>query len=279
MIVAGARDGDRPRGDEELHLAIARRGGLLDRAAGPDGPRAAPAGYDGTMRWLIACLVASCYRGTPPAPAPPEAPGEPMQQAAAPEQSGGLYALDEAVADALEGPWEHVGTGEWFGIFRVNACVYRTARVFVVNIYCTPREKTAFGLVVLSPARGRAYIYAEAKAPISGLRRADYFTFKGEAAPALADERLPPLELGFSYRELRAWDERRYHRYVPACYGGVEIGRPQGGCLGELEPRAAAWAERNRAFLDEPPEGWYRLIEQLRARVGSDARRVTRPGR
>ncbi len=228
------------------------------------------------MRWLIACLAASCYRS---APSPAENPVEPALALAAPAPPGDLYALDEAVADALAGPWEHVGTGEWFGIYSIHACVYRNQRVFIVNIYCTAREQTAFGLVVLSPTRGRAKIYAEAKAPISALRRRDYFTFKGEAAPALADDRLPPLDLGFTYRELRAWDELRYKRYVPACYDGVELGRPQGGCLGELEPRARAWAERNRPFLDEPPADWYRLIGLLRARVPADSRRVKRSGK
>ena len=237
------------------------------------------------MRWLIALLAVGCYRDASP-PSPPTTPtttASPPLEVAAPPEPGGIYALDEAVADALDGPWQHVGTGDWFGIFRIHACVYRNRRVFIVNIYCTKQEMTSFGLVVLSPARGRAYIYAEATAPISGLQRRDYFTFKGEAEPAHADERLPPLELGFSYRELRAWDERRYNHYLPACYGGVEMarragGRPQGGCLKELEASAPAWIARNRAFLDEPPAGWYRLIRELRARAPADGKHVAHPG-
>ena len=48
-----------------------------------------------------------------------------------------LYLLDEALQDALSGPWEYLGTGPWHGNARAPACAYRNARVLVVNVYCT----------------------------------------------------------------------------------------------------------------------------------------------
>jgi hypothetical protein len=188
-----------------------------------------------------------------------------------------LYALDEALADVLSGPLRHIGTGPWFGMFRVHACAYRNERVIVINVYCTPKEMKAFSIVVLSPTRGRAVIYAEAERPISQLTRADYFTFKAETAPP-ADSSLAPLSLGFAFKELTAWDEKRYYKWVPACYGGVEIKRPQGGCLKALEAHAPAWKARNQPFLDAPPDDWYRVIREMRARALRDGKHVSRPG-
>jgi hypothetical protein len=109
-------------------------------------------------------------------------------------------------------------------------------------------------------------IYAEGKVPISQLTRRDYFTFTAEAEPAPRPEAgLPPVTLAMSFAELRDYDEKRYERFLPSCYGGVEIRRPQGGCLRDLAPRAGEWAQRNRPFLDHPPDDWYRIVKELRA--------------
>ena len=62
----------------------------------------------------------------------------------------------------------------------------------------------------------------------------------------------PPLALTMSFAALQRYERRRYERFLPTCYGGVELRRPQGGCLGELKPRAAQCAERNRPFLERP---------------------------
>ncbi len=188
-----------------------------------------------------------------------------------------MYALDEALADVLSGPLEHIGTGPWFGLFRINACAYRNDRVILVNIYCTTNEMKSFSIVVFSPTRGRAVIYAEAERPISQLTRADYFTFKAETQPP-PDSSLRPLSLDFTYDELTAWDEQRYYKWIPACFGGVEIKRPQGGCLKALEPQAAAWKQRNQPFLDDPPEAWYRIVRDMRARAARDGTHVSHPG-
>ena len=219
----------------------------------------------------IVVLAVSCYRGGEPAPAPAvvAAPHPPLVAAPRP---GELYALDDALDDVLSGPLVHIGTGDWFGLFRIHACAYRNDRVIVVNVYCTANEMSSFGLVVLSPARGRTYIYAEAKAPISTLARGDYFTFKAESSPPLVDDKLAALDLAFSYAELRAWDERRYYRNIPGCFYGVEINRPLRGCLQGLDARQTTWLERNQHFLDDPPEPWYRIVKQLRARAASDSK-------
>jgi hypothetical protein len=234
---------------------------------------------------FLGLLAAGCAAVRPPggaAPARARAPAvqPPPVLGSAPARGDGLYPLDEALQDALAGPWEHLGTGSWPGNLRAPACAYRNTRVLVVNVYCTRKEPKAFRLDVYSPTRGWVNIYAEAKAPVSTVRRGDYFSFKAEVQPPPRPEAgLPPLALTMSFSELRQYDRRRYERFLPACYGGVELHRPQGGCLGELAPLAAQWADRNRPFLEQPPEDWYRLVRELRARAGKDGSRSTSRGR
>ena len=174
-----------------------------------------------------------------------------------------LYTITEALDDVLSGPLVFVGTGEWFGNFSIHACVYRNARVLVANEYCTAKETPAFGLVVLSPSRGRIHVYAEAEAAISTLARGDYATFRVEVQAPVED----PLSLSFTYPELRAWDERRYNTYAPACW--VETSAT---CAHELEPLLAAWTPSGDAFIDAPPPEWYRLVKDFHTRAVRDSR-------
>ena len=206
----------------------------------------------------------------PPATAPPQTP-----PAAAPAP---MYTLEEALADVFAGPLTYVGTGDWTGIARIKSCVYRNDRVFVVNVYCTLKEMPAFGMAVLSPTRGRVYFYAEAKKPISALRRNDYFTFLGEAEPALVDANVPALDLAFTYDQLRAWDQKRYKRFAPACAVGTELKKAQASCVGDLKSQTDAWVGRNKPFVDAPPADWYKAVKEMRGRAQKDGRPVSRPG-
>src|SRR6185436_14842836 len=217
---------------------------------------------------LPVVLALACAKvPPPPPPAPlPEPPPPPAPVVVQPRAPTGVYGLDEAVTDALSGPWTYVGTGPWTGNQRVKACAYRNERVLVVNVYCTIHEVKAFRVDVFSPTRGRVRIYAEAKAPISTLSRRDYFTFKAESEPPPGPRAgLPPVDLSMSFDQLLRYDGRRYHAFLPSCFGGVEIGRRQGGCLRGLTGHASEWAEANRAFLREPPEDWYKIVSELRA--------------
>jgi hypothetical protein len=224
--------------------------------------------------WMIAVLALACAKVTTPEPPPalpvPAAP-EPPAAPATPARPvpTGIYSLEEAVADALSGPWTHVGTGPWTGNHRVQACAYRNERVLVVDVYCTIKEVKAFRVDVFSPSRGRVRIYAEARAPISTLTRRDYFTFTAESEPPPGRRAaLPPLDLAMSFQQLLDYDGRRYRAFLPSCYGGVEIDRRLGGCLRGLTPHASAWAAANRGFLRDPPDGWYRLVRALRTLAG-----------
>jgi hypothetical protein len=219
-------------------------------------------------RWVVALLALGCAKVTAPetpapvrpapVPAPPPVVHEP--------EAAGIYSLEEAVKDALSGPWMYIGTGPWTGNHRVQACAYRNESVIVVNVYCTIKEVNAFRVDVFSPTRGRVRIYAEAKAPVSTVTRRDYFTFNAESEQAPGPRaRLPPVTLTMSFPELLDYDGRRYQRFLPSCYGGMEIHRPQGGCLSALSPHAAEWAQTNRSFLREPPDDWYRIVRELRA--------------
>jgi hypothetical protein len=213
--------------------------------------------------WMMAILAVGCAKvKAPEAPVPEPVSPPPVVQ---PREPTGLYSLNEALADALSGPWTYVGTGPWTGNQRVKACAYRNERVLVVNVYCTIKEVKAFRVDVFSPTRGRVRIYAEAKAPISTITRRDYFTFTGESEPPAGPRAaLPPVTLGMSFAELLDYDGRRYRAFLPSCYGGVEINRRQGGCLPGLRTHASEWAEANRSFLKEPPEDWYRVVNELR---------------
>jgi len=176
-----------------------------------------------------------------------------------------LYTVTEAFEDIASGPLVFVGTGEWFGNFSIHGCAYRNARVIVVNVYCTVKEQTALGVVVLSPTRGRLMIYAEGSAPISTVKRSEYFAFRMEVQPPDPDA---PLALDIAYADLRAWDERRYHSRLGACWSG-----DTDGCGAGLESRLAAWNPSAETFLRDPPEAFYRLAKDLHARAVRDSRR------
>jgi hypothetical protein len=223
----------------------------------------------------LVVAFAGCYRNKPaPRMTPIEHPVAQQPAQAAPPQ---LYTLEEALGDALSGPLDWVGTGEWFGMFHIYSCVYRNQRVFVVNIYCTKtKEKRAFGMVVLSPTRGRAYIYAEAEKPISEVRRAEYITLKVDGEPVHIDDKLAKLELSYTWAQLRQWDEIRYYKYVPGCFAGFENKRPQNGCMQQLDALEQSWPESNRAFIANPTPAWYALIADFRARAKRDGRDWTK---
>ncbi len=228
---------------------------------------------------FLGVLATACAAGQSPGDAAPARPSVAPAVKSAPARGDGLYPLDEALQDALAGPWEHLGTGPWHGNARAHACAYRNDRIIVVNVYCTSKEPQAFRLDVYSPTRGWVRIYAEAKVPVSTVRRRAYFSFTAEAQPPPRPEAgLPPLALTMSFAALQRYERRRYERFLPTCYGGVELRRPQGGCLGELKPRAAQWAERNRPFLERPPDDWYRIVRALRCSPGSTASTPTSPG-
>jgi hypothetical protein len=202
----------------------------------------------------------------PPADKPPE-----------PARMPEMYALDEALADVLSGPLVHIGTGPWYAVNKINACAYRNERVIVINVYCTQKEMEAFSIIVLSPTKGRASFYAESGKVVSGLKRAQYLSFKGETQP-LAGLSLPPVSLKWNYGEVAAWDEKRHKKYAAACYGGTELKKPQSGCLRTLQAHAATWQERNQPFLDNPPEDWYRIVREMRAKAKQDGKNVSNAG-
>lgn len=195
---------------------------------------------------------------TPAAPvARPFAPAEPVRPEAGAQNP--LYSFDEAMADALSGPLTFIGVGGDGGHL---SCAYRNERVIVLDEYCTQKEMSAFGVAVLSPARGRVKLYAEARAPISTLKKADYLTFYGESEPASATL-TPALSLSMPYEAITAYDRARARRYLPSCVNGMEGGRHKEACHKHLRPHAAAFAARSQPFLQEPPEVWYQLVRRL----------------
>jgi len=190
------------------------------------------------------------------------------------EGAASLYAADEALLDALSGPLEFVGSGQWHGINRTAACAFRNSRVLVVDVYCTLTETPAFRVDVYSPSRGRVRIYAESRGALSAHMRQQYFTFAAESEPLPAPGgSVPALALNMSFEQLLDYEEKRHNAFLPACYGGMERSQARGGCLGALAPRAGEWAARHNAFLERANDDWYRLVRELRkqaARHGKD---------
>lgn len=193
-------------------------------------------------------------------------PGSTTESGGIARPSTGIYSAHEALADALSGPLEYIGTGSWPGIRRMSACAYRNARVVVVDVYCSPNENHAFRVDVYSPQRGRVRIYGEADGPITTYTRAQYFSFTSESEPApTAVAGLPALSLGMSFDELSIYDQKRYDAYLPTCYGGTQNRKHVGGCLGTLKDHAGEWSGQHRAFLEFASDDWYRLMKDLRA--------------
>jgi hypothetical protein len=172
-----------------------------------------------------------------------------------------LYALDEAVADALSGPLVFIGKGGWPGLFKRLSCAYRNDRVIVVDTYCTEREGNSFELKVYSPTRGLVAIYAEAKAPISTLKRSEYLTFTSTTFPPPAPTILP-MTLGMSYEALIAYVNAHTRLGLRICSGGMTGQRPL-GCQKALAAYEPEFVSRNAPFLSEPGDSWQRLVRQL----------------
>jgi len=218
----------------------------------------------GLLSLLVACGTADSARPARSAPT----------QVAPPREQTELYGIEEALRDALSGPWVHVGTGPWPGNARMQACAFRNERVIVVNAYCGVQDTEAVRLDVYSPSRGHVRIYAESKAPISVHVRRDYFTFTAESEPPPGREtEVAPLDLSMSFSQLYAYEQERYEAYLPACYGGVERQKERSGCLGPLASKAAAWGQQNGAFLERASDDWYRIVRELRllaVRYGKD---------
>lgn len=208
--------------------------------------------------WLLALLVACAAVSRRTRPEPPAPRARPSEDA-----SSRLYGADEALRDALVGPWQYVGTGKWPGNDRMQACAFRNARVFIVSAYCGVKDPPAIRVVVYSPARGRTSIYAEGRRAVSALTREQYFTFLVESSPV---HRMsgPPLSLSMSFDALRDYEQRRYRAFAPVCYAGQERAKPSSGCLDALAPRKQEWEDANRAFLARPSDSWFRMVREMR---------------
>jgi hypothetical protein len=217
------------------------------------------------VRALPVMLLAACAAAKPVERS--SAPPAMIRRAAppAPAPRADLYAADEALQDVLSGPLEYVGTGRWPGIERSYACVFRNARVLVVNAYCAPTEPPAFRIDVYSPGRGRVQLYAEANGPISIRDRALYSSFVAETEPPPGSAaHVGALALTMSFDELRRYEQDRYDAYLPGCYAGQQHARPIKGCLGPLASQAEPWAAKNRDFLEHASGAWYEVVRMMR---------------
>lgn len=190
----------------------------------------------------------------------------------APPAAARLYLPDEAIADATSGPLEIVGVGGWPGAFRRLSCVYRNARVFVVDERCSdPRAPSDLVVQVLSPTRGRATIFAEGSGPIGAARRPDYRSL-GAAITAPSDP--PALAVSMGYEEVVAAETDAPGRVRATCSATTQ--RPQGSCSKGGPTTPEAFAASAAPFLREPPAAWYDLVRGL-VRLRAQAHAAIRP--
>jgi hypothetical protein len=159
----------------------------------------------------------------------------------------------------LSGPLRLVGKGAWHGLSGSLSCVYRNDRVLVVDEYCRQREMNAFGVIIVSPTRGRVSIFVEGKAPISKLERRDYLTFTGRSE--ILDPRRS-LSLEMSVEDLS-----QYHafagRFAPFCDVALRQGQKRGGCIKPLVPLYPAYEAQNLGFITAPPPTWTSFVRSL----------------
>jgi hypothetical protein len=169
------------------------------------------------------------------------------------------YAPDDAIRDALSGPLEVVGVGGWPGYFRRLSCVYRNAKVIVVDERCSdPREPTSLVVHVLSPTRGRATVFADASLPIGRARRPDYTSFGVAGAAA----RPPPASLAaMSYEDVAAYETDGRGEVRAGCSAGTQ--KPEGFCTKTSGTSAPEFASAVAPFVRAPPAAWYDLVRAL----------------
>jgi hypothetical protein len=182
-----------------------------------------------------------------------------------------LYRVVDALADAKASPLKRIGIGDWPGNFSIKGCVYRNDRVFVVDVYCTYKEQTAFSAVIISPEKGEVRVYAEADDPISTIERAKYFSFYAESYPPLADHPVPPLDKA-TFAEVTAWQQQEYDsRLGMSGFGACSTGMRT--C--DQDP---AWDIAAREFIAEPTDDWTWIIDQLRNRAQHSGNYVKKGG-
>lgn len=229
-------------------------------------------------------LLVACGSGAPhaPSPASPDAvettttttsvAGVPSSASSAPASTSGaptnapVYAADEAVRDALASPLTLVGIGGFYGYFRHLSCVYKNARVMVVDMRCNERESYQFKAIIESPTRGRVEIVADARnksAALGSVRRADYEVFDIEGAGPWAGS--TPLALSMGYDDMVSSYELRASK-SGAC--ALTTQKPQGICSARASYTAPAFVAANGRFFEAPPDAWYALV---RALVGARA--------
>jgi len=176
-----------------------------------------------------------------------------------------LYQPAEAVADVLSGPLEFVGRGSWFGMTRWQSCVYRNAKVVVVDVYCAKLWPRAFSVRIFSPTKGRVRIYLESPELTSALSRKQYneASWSMESEPPPPHGRVsPPFSLKMTFAQLNVYAQARYKLYLPACFTSGKEARCAEAFAGTAAQKG--WAARVVPFWQNPGSSWYQLIEEMR---------------
>jgi len=232
---------------------------------------------------LAACTVTPAPAGPQPQPAQPPI-GAPVPAQPVPATGGvvaeptpptppapsvdDLYPVEAAVADVLSSPLTYIGlVGENAHI----ECGYRNERVVVIDAYCKGFPK-AFGVTVLSPTRGRVKIFAEARAPITKVKKSGYVVFSAESeGPNTVVT--PPLSLDMTFDAVVAYNLARARRNLPGCVREFQGAKVREGCSKQLD--LGAFIARDGSFVENPPQAWYELVQRIADERTKDHIRVT----
>jgi hypothetical protein len=234
---------------------------------GPGGPSAVEF-REGAWHYTFPCLVMYVDPWTG------KGGGRKLQED--PPSSTPLYPPAEALADAVSGPLQHVGTAIWYGRYAIPSCIYRNEKVFVINAYCTLKEINPAKVIVIHPERGVVDLKARGvqDKPVSTLKRAQYSEWGITSTDGQRG-----LTLGASADALVAWEERRHRYYrTPGCGAGQAgaSGKMRAKCSEKTPVFDAWWKGVSAPLLEAPPESWYALLKDLRQRARKDGKRDPR---
>ncbi|PTL82139.1 hypothetical protein [Vitiosangium sp. GDMCC 1.1324] len=174
-----------------------------------------------------------------------------------------LYPPEEALADALASPLEHLGTGVWPGRYKIPSCAYRNDKVVVLDSFCTLREMNPTTVWIFNPERGTVVFSARGDrgALVSKVKRDQYEQWGFSTL-----EPYPGLKLAMTFSELTSWEKRRSVFSRGSCGAALATSASTRGSCSLKTPEIERWWQGYYGpLLEDAPSEWYELVKRVRA--------------